>query len=371
MANPHAIPLILSETDRHLLQGWTRRRKTAQALATRARIVLAGAAPRRTNGAVAEALGVSRMTVALWRRRFAERGLDGLLDEPRPGAPRKITDEQVERAVTTTLEAAPADATHWSNRSLARATGLSQTAVCRIWRAFGLQPHRAETFKLSKDPLFVEKVRDIVGLYLAPPDRALVLCVDEKPQLQAVEPTAPVLPMRPGQPERRTHDYVRHGTTDLFAALDAKTGTVIGACHRRHRAPEFRTFLDEIDCGVPPNLEVHLVLDNLRTHKTGLIRDWLAKRPRYHLHFTPTSASWLNLVEGWFALLTLRQIRHGVFPTLDALEAAIRRYIAATNADPHPFVWTKSADAILDSVRRFCLRTTAAIERQATSNSAH
>ena len=371
MANPHAIPITLSEADRSQLQGWVRRRKTGQALATRARIVLACAEPGSTNGDVAAALGVSRPTVVLWRRRFAARGLDGLLDEPRPGAPRRITDEQVEQAVTTTLEATPVDATHWSTRSLARATGLSQTAVCRIWHAFALKPHRVDTFKLSTDPLFVEKVRDVVGLYLSPPDRALVLCVDEKPQIQAVERTAPVLPMRPGQPERRTHDYRRHGTLDLFAALDAKTGAVIGQCRPRHRAQEFRAFLDEIDRRVPPDLEVHLVLDNLRTHKTGLIRDWLAKRPRYHLHFTPTSASWLNLVEGWFALLTLRQIRRGVFPTVEALEAAIRRHIEATNADPHPFVWTKSADEILDSVRRFCQRTTEASKRQGISASAH
>ena len=371
MANPHAIPITLSQADRSQLQGWVRRRKTGQALATRACIALACAEPSSPNGGVAAALGVSRPTVALWRRRFAERGPDGLLDEPRPGAPRKITDEQVERAVTTTLEATPADATHWSTRSLARATGLSQTAVVRIWRAFALKPHRVETFKLSTDPLFVEKVRDIVGLYLSPPERALVLCVDEKPQIQAVERTAPVLPMRPGQPERRTHDYRRHGTLDLFAALDARTGTVIGQCRPRHRAQEFRAFLDEIDHRVPSDLEVHLVLDNLRTHKTALIRDWLAKRPRYHLHFTPTSASWINLVEGWFALLTLRQIRRGVFPTIEALEAAIRRYIEATNADPHPFVWTKSADDILDSVRRFCQRTMDVSKRQETSNSIH
>ena len=371
MASPHAIPITISADDEARLQGWARRRKTAQALATRARIVLACAEPGRTNGSVAQALGVSRPTVALWRRRFAERGLDGLLDEPRPGAPRRITDEQVERAVTTTLEATPPDATHWSTRSLARATGLSQTAVVRIWRAFALQPHRAETFKLSTDPLFVEKVRDIVGLYSAPPDRALVLCVDEKPSIQAVERTAPVLPMRPGQPERRTHDYKRHGTLDLFAALDARTGAVIGQCRPRHRAQEFRAFLDAIDGAVPPDLDVHLVLDNLRTHKTRLIQDWLAKRPRYHLHFTPTSASWLNRVEGRFALLTARQLRRGVFPTVEALEAAIRRYIEATNADPRPFAWTKSADDILDSVRRFCLRTVTTGERQATSNSAH
>ncbi len=371
MPSPHAVPISLTAADRATLEGWARRRKTAQGLARRARIVLACAEGGGTNGAVAQALRVSRPTVALWRRRFAERGPDGLLDEPRPGAPRRITDAQVEQAVTTTLEAAPPDATHWSTRSLARAVGLSQSAVVRIWRAFALQPHRAETFKLSQDPLFVEKVRDIVGLYLSPPDRALVLCVDGKPSIQAIERTAPVLPMRPGQPERRTHDHLRHGTTDLFAALDAKTGTVIGACHRRHRAPEFRAFLDEIDRSVPPDLEVHLVLDNLRTHKTGLIRDWLARRPRYRLHFTPTSASWLNLVEGWFALLTLRQLRRGVFPSVAALEDAIRAYIAATNEDPKPFAWTKSADEILDSVKRFCLRTTAADNRQETSNSGH
>src|SRR5919205_136253 len=301
MAGLRAVSLTLSESDRDRLESWTRRGKTAQSLARRARLVLACAEPGATISGVAAALRVSRPTVALWRRRFAEHGPDGLLDEPRPGAPRRITDEQVEQAVTTTLEATPADATHWSTRSLARATGLSQTAVCRIWRAFALKPHRTETFKLSTDPLFVEKVRDIVGLYLSPPDRALVLCVDEKPQIQAVERTAPVLPMRPGQPERRTHDYRRHGTLDLFAALDARTGAVIGRCRPRHRAQEFRAFLDEIDRSVPPDLDVHLVLDNLRTHKTGLIRDWLAKRPRYHLHFTPTSASWLNLVEGWSA----------------------------------------------------------------------
>ncbi len=371
MPSPHAVPITLSAADRATLEGWSRRRKTAQALATRARIVLACAAHGAINGRVAARLGVSRPTVALWRRRFAEHGPDGLLDAPRPGAPRKITDAQVEAAVTLTLEATPPDATHWSTRSLARATGLSQTAVVRIWRAFGLKPHRVETFKLSTDPLFVDKVRDIVGLYLSPPDRALVLCVDEKPQIQAVERTAPVLPVRPGQPERRTHDYRRHGTLDLFAALDARTGTVIGQCRPRHRAQEFRAFLDAIEASVPPDLEVHLVLDDLRTHETGLIRDWLAKRPRYQLHFTPTSASWLNLVEGWFALLTLRQIRRGVFPSVEALEAAIRRHIAATNADPRPFVWTKSADEILDSVRRFCLRTTAAAECQATFNSDH
>ena len=357
MPSLQAIAIILSSADRATLEGWTRRRKTAQSLALRARIVLACATPGATNGGVAKIMGVSRPTVATWRRRFAERGPDGLLDEPRSGRPRSITDEQVERAVVTTLEAEPADATHWSTRSLAKVVGLSQSAVVRIWHAFALQPHRCETFKLSRDPLFVDKVRDIVGLYMAPPDRALVLCVDEKPQIQALQRTAPVLPMRPGQVERRTHDYVRHGTTDLFAALDVKTGKVIGACRKRHRSQEVRAFLDLIDRKVPPDLDVHLVLDNASTHKTPLIRRWLAKRPRYHLHFTPTSASWLNLVESWFALLTARQLRRGAFRSTHALEQAIRSYIANSNDNPKPFVWTKSADDILASVERFCQRT--------------
>jgi transposase len=357
MPSPRAVPITVTEADRATLEGWARRRKTAQGLARRARIVLACAAPGATNGRVAQRLGVSRPTVALWRRRFAARGPDGLLDEPRPGAPRRITDAQVERAVTTTLEAEPPNATHWSTRSLAQAVGLSQSAVVRIWRAFGLQPHRVETFKLSKDPLFVEKVRDIVGLYMAPPDRALVLCVDEKPSIQALERTAPVLPVRPGQAERRSHDYVRHGTTDLFAALDVRTGRVIGACRRRHRAREFRAFLDEIDRSVPPELDLHLVLDNASTHKAPTIQRWLAKRPRYHLHFTPTSASWLNLVETWFALLAARQLRRGVFRSTRALEQAIDAYITSTNEAPKPFVWTKSADDILATVQRFCQRT--------------
>jgi transposase len=357
MPSPHAVPIVLTTADRTTLEGWTRRRKTAQALAMRARIVLACAVPGATNGGVAQALGVSRPTVATWRNRFAERGPDGLLDEPRPGAPRQITDAQIERAVVTTLEATPPNATHWSSRGLAAATGLSQTAVVRIWRAFALQPHRVETFKLSRDPLFVDKVRDIVGLYLSPPERALVLCVDEKPSIQALERTAPVLPMRPGQVERHTHDYVRHGTTDLFAALDVASGKVIGACKGRHRAAEFRAFLDLIDRSVPPDLDLHLVLDNAATHKAPSIRRWLAKRPRYHLHFTPTSASWLNMVESWFATLTARQIRRGTFRSTRALEQAIRAYIAQTNAAPKPFIWTRPADDILASVQRFCQRT--------------
>jgi transposase len=357
MASPRAVAISLSAPDRATLEGWSRRRKTAQALAMRARIVLACAEPGTTNGAVAQTLGVSRPTVATWRKRFAERGPDGLLDEPRPGAPRRITDEQVERAVVTTLQSTPSDATHWSTRSLAKAVGLSQSAVVRIWHAFALQPHCSETFKLSRDPLFVDKVRDIVGLYMNPPDRAMVLCVDEKPQIQAIERTAPVLPMRPGQVERQTHDYIRHGTTDLFAALDLKTGSVIGRCRKRHRAVEFRAFLDQIDRSVPSELDVHIVLDNAATHKAPPIQRWLARRPRYHLPFTPTSGSWLNLVEAWFALLSARQLRRGVFRSTRSLEQTIRRYITATNDNPKPFIWTKSAEDILASIQRFCQRT--------------
>lgn len=362
MPSPYATPITLSDADRATLEGWVRRQKTSQALARRARIVLACAAPGATNGAVARALGVSRPTVATWRRRFAAHGPDGLLDAPRPGAPRTIDDAAVERLLTLTLETQPDDATHWSTRRMAQHAGLSQTAVSRIWRAFGLAPHRVATFKLSTDPLFIDKVRDIVGLYLNPPDRALVLCVDEKPQIQATERTAPVLPMRPGQCERRSHDYVRHGTTDLFAALDVTAGTVIGSCKGRHRAVEFRAFLDQVDAVVPRELDVHVILDNASTHKTPLIRHWLVKRPRWHLHFTPTASSWLNLVECWFALLTRRQLQRGVFTSTAALEAAIHRYIEQTNANPKPFVWTKSADDILANVSRFCERTSNSVD---------
>ncbi len=342
MAGSRAVSLPLSKADRATLESWTRRGKTAQSLARRARIVLARAELGATNIDVAVELGIHRLTVALWRRRFAERGVDGLLDEPRPGAPRTITDAQIERAVVTTLEGEPPNATRWSTRSLAEAVGLSQSAVVRIWRAFALQPHRSETFKLSRDPLFIDKVRDIVGLYLNPPDRALVLCVDEKPSIQALGRTAPVLPMRPGQVERRTHDHVRHGTTDLFAALDISSGKVIATTQARHRAQEFRAFLDLIEQNVPAALDVHLVLDNASIHKTPMIHAWLAKRPRYHLHFTPTSASWINMAEGWFALLTRRQFQRGAFRSTAELDAAIHRYIETNNANPHPFTWTNS-----------------------------
>jgi transposase len=331
---PQLAALVLTDSERSTLEQWTRRRTTAQALAQRARIVLA-CADGGSNSQVAADARVSRPTVGRWRRRFLEQRCDGLLDEPRPGAPRRITDADVERVLTTTLETTPRDATHWSTRSLAKQCGMSQTAVARIWKAFALQPHRSETFKLSKDPLFIEKVRDIVGLYLNPPDRALVLCVDEKSQIQALDRTAPLLPMRPGQIERRTHDYVRYGTTSLFAALDTKTGAVLGRCYRRHRSREF---------------------DNYGTHKTRLIQRWLTKRPRFHLHFTPTSASWLNLVERWFGELERKQIKRGAHRSVTALERAIYEYLDVTAEEPKPFVWTKTADEIFASIARFCQR---------------
>jgi transposase len=346
----------LNAEQREQLEQWTRRRSTAQALSRRAAIVLLSV-EGISDIEIAKRLRTTRETVGRWRRRFLKLGVDGLLDEPRPGAPRKISDKDVERIITLTLESKPKDATHWSSRGMAKHTGMSQTAVTRIWRAFALQPHRSETFKLSKDPLFVDKVRDIVGLYMSPPEKALVLCVDEKSQIQALDRTAPLLPMRPGQIERRTHDYKRHGTTSLFAALDVATGKVIGSLHRRHRATEFRSFLDSIDAAVPANLEVHLVLDNYATHKTPTIQRWLAKRPRYHLHFTPTGASWINMVERWFAELTNKQIRRGVHRSTRALEDAIRQFLNANNENPKPFVWTKSADEILASIARFCERT--------------
>jgi transposase len=295
--------------------------------------------------------------VGKWRQRFVDRRLDGLLDEPRPGAPRRLSDADVERVITKTLESTPRGATHWSTRSMAQATGMSQSAISRMWRAFALQPHRSETFKLSKDPLFIEKVRDVVGLYLHPPDKAMVLCVDEKSQIQALDRSQPLLPLRPGQAERRTHDYTRHGTTSLFAALDLATGRVIGQFHRRHRAIEFRKFLIRIDDAVPEPLDVHIVLDNYATHKTPAIQRWLARHPRFHLHFTPTGASWLNLVERWFAELTQKQLRRGVHRSSRELEKAIREFLEVSNEDPKPFVWTKSADEILESVAAFCKRT--------------
>lgn len=351
-------PITLRDEDRLTLEKWARRRKTQQGLAMRARIILACAQGKLIRE-ICDELSVTHPTVCKWRLRFAAKGLDGLYDDPRPGAPRTVSDEQVADAVVRTLETIPEGATHWSRRLLAKEVGLSPRTVGRIWKAFGLQPHRSETFKLSTDPLFVDKVRDICGLYLNPPDRALVLCVDEKSQIQALDRTQPTLPMRPGQVERRTHDYLRHGTTSLFAALDIKTGEVIGKCMQRHRAIEFRRFLDTIEAAVPVHLDVHLVLDNYGTHKTAMIRNWFAKRPRYHLHFTPTSSSWLNQVERWFALLTTRRLRRSAFESVKQLEAAIQEYILLNNEEPRPLVWTKSADDILASVERFCNRTSA------------
>jgi transposase len=351
-----AEPITLTSEESNRLLEWTRRHKTSQALALRARIVLA-CQQDCTDGEVGRELHVTRQTVGKWRRRFQSARLEGLLDEPRPGAPRTIGDALVEQVIAKTLHEKPRAATHWSSRAMAKSSGLSQSAVVRIWRAFGLQPHRAETFKLSTDPLFIEKVRDIVGLYLNPPDRALVLCVDEKSQIQALDRTQPILPMMPGVPERRTHDYSRHGTTTLFAALNIATGKVIGELHRRHRSREFLQFLRTIDEAVPKSLEVHLVMDNYGTHKTPTVKRWLARNPRFHVHFTPTSASWLNQVERWFAMLTERQIRRGTHRSTVELESAIRDYLSLNNRDPKPFVWTKTADQILESIKRFCLRT--------------
>jgi transposase len=346
--------LVLSETERTELKLLSSRRKTAQALAMRARIVLE-CARGLENQEVAARLRVAKGTVGKWRRRFVARRMDGLHDEVRSGAPRSIEDERIEAVIVKTLESLPENATHWSSRGMAKASGVSVSSVQRIWRAFGLQPHRIESFKLSTDPDFVAKVRDVVGLYVAPPEHAVVLCVDEKSQIQALDRSQPMLPMRPGQVARRSHDYKRHGTTSLFAALDIATGHVIGKCYGRHRATEFRKFLDEIEANVPNGLDVHLIWDNYATHKTPLIRHWLAKRPRWHVHLTPTSASWLNQVERFFALITERKIRRGIYRSVAALRADIASFIERHNHDPKPFRWTKSADDILQSIERFCL----------------
>jgi transposase len=346
----------LSDAERAQLEAWERRRTSAQALAERARIVLA-AAEGLKNAEVAQRLGIHRGTVCKWRARFAEHRLDGLLDEPRPGRPRTVSDAQVEAVIVKTLEATPKDATHWSTRAMAREVGLSQSAVSRIWRAFGLPPHRQETWKLSRDPLFVEKVRDVVGLYLDPPERAVVLCVDVKSQIQALDRTAPILPMLPGIPERATHDYKRSGTSSLYAALDLATGKVIGSLHARHRAIEFKKFLTTLDHEVPADLEVHLILDNASTHKTPAIQRWLVAHPRFVLHFTPTSSAWLNLVERWFAELTNKKLRRGAHRSVYQLNGDIRAWIKTWNENPRPFVWTKTADQILESIARYCTRT--------------
>jgi len=332
-----------------------RRPKTGQALAMRARIVL-GCSDGLSNGEVAKRLRITGATVCKWRERFRVDRLEGLLDEPRPGAPRSITDAQVEKVVTKTLESMPTNSTHWSTRLMAEKTGLSQTAVVRIWRAFGLQPHRVENFKFSKDPQFVEKVRDIVGLYLNPPDRAMVLCVDEKSQVQALNRTQPILPLAPGVPARQSHDYERHGVTSLFAAMDVASGVTIGSCYRRHRHQEFLRFLNDIDANLPRGFDVHLVMDNYGTHKVTKVRGWLARHPRYHVHYTPTSGSWLNLVERLFAEVTERCVRRGSHTAIRSLEKAMLDYLDQRNKDPRPFVWKADADLILGKIARLSKR---------------
>jgi transposase len=348
--------LIVTDEERVRLESLSHRARSQALLARRARVILA-CADGLDNKAVAKKLRCSLGMVGKWRSRFLSARLEGLYDEPRPGAPRKISDDQVEKVVIQTLESTPRGQTHWSTRGLAKASGLSRMTISRIWHAFGLQPHRADTFKLSPDPQLIEKVRDIVGLYMNPPEHAVVFCVDEKSQIQALDRTQPLLPLRPGQVERGTHDYKRHGTTSLFAALEVKTSRVIGQLHHRHRSREFRQFLDAIEAQVPADVEVHLIADNYGTHKTAMIRNWLAKRPRFHVHFTPTYGSWINLVERWFAELTNKRIRRGAFRSVKELESAIREYISVHNEDPKPFVWTRSADQILDSIARYAQRT--------------
>ena len=356
-------PLVINDEQLAQLESLAHRARSAPLVARRARIVLACAAAL-DNKAVARKLRSNEKTIGKWRTRFIEDGVDGLLDEPRPGAPRRITDDQIETVVVRTLEEKPQGETHWSTRAMAKATGFSAPTIHRIWRTFGLKPHRSSTFKLSPDPLLVEKVRDIVGLYCNPPEHAIVLCVDEKTQIQALDRTQPILPMRPGQEERRTHDYKRHGTTTLFAALHRATGEVIGHFHQRHRSVEFRQFLDLIETSVPANVDVHLVMDNYGTHKAPIVRNWFLKRPRFHVHFTPTYASWINLVERWFAELTNKQIKRGAHRSVAELKASIREFIQAHNGKPKPFLWHKSADQILRSIGRFAQRTSAVHQRQ-------
>ena len=349
-------PLELTDAEARTLQGWLRRRNIGAAAALRARIVLECAAGG-SNTEVGRRVGVSRETVRKWRVRFAQMRIAGLADEPRSGAPRTITDEDIEKVVVETLESAPPHGdTHWSTRTMAASTGMSQSAVSRIWRAFGLKPHVVQTWKLSTDPEFVAKVRDVVGLYMSPPSNALVLCVDEKSQIQALDRTAPILPIMPTTPARMTHDYIRHGTSTLFAAFDVASGSVIAEQYPRHRHQEFLRFLKAVDTAVPGEFDLHLVLDNYATHKTAEVRKWLLRHPRFHLHFTPTSASWLNLVERWFAELTNRKLRRSAHRSVTELRADIQAWINTWNADPKPFVWVKTADQILETLAAYCQR---------------
>ena len=355
---PKLATLTLADDEREKLEAWVRRPKSAQRLALRSRIILAAAAGM-SNTEIADEFCITMPTVGKWRQRFLDDRLEGLADEPRPGSPRTITDAQVEEVVSKTLESKPKNATHWSTRGMAKASGLTQSAISRIWRTFELKPHLHETFKLSTDPFFVEKVRDVVGLYLNPPERAIVLSVDEKSQVQALNRTQPILPMTPGQAERGTHDYERHGVTSLFAALNVATGEIIGECHRRHRQQEFVKFLETINAAIPAEegVAIHLILDNYGTHKTPRVKRWLVKHPRFVVHFTPTSGSWLNQVERFFAQITEKQIRRGSFRSVKALEKSIADYLEEYNKAPKPFKWTASAELILKKVEDVCKRT--------------
>lgn len=347
--------LRITHEERAELERLSLRPRTHRAVALRAQILLLRNAGLKQEE-IARKLRVTAQTICLWQRRFVAKRIVGIYDEPKPGAARKITDDRIERIVVQTLESRPRGATHWSTRQMAKKVELSQSTISRIWRTFGLKPHRADTHTLSNDPLFIEKVRDVVGLYMSPPENALVLSFDEKSQIQALNRTQPILPMKPAQTERRTPDYERHGTTTLFAALNVKTGKVIGKCYRRHRAKEFRAFLEYVESAVPAKLQVHLILDNYATHKSPPIHRWLLRHPRFHLHFIPTHSSWLNLVERWFALLTERQIKRGSHTSVVQLEQAIHEFMSVSNASPKPFVWTKSADEVLENVARFALR---------------
>lgn len=349
-----AAPVIeLSDQEREKLTLIAKRPKTSQRDALRARIILEAATGAK-NRDIARKLGTSNITVGKWRRRFSEDGLDSLVDAPRSGAGRRISDAKVEEVITKTLETKPEGKTHWSTRSMSKECGISRDSVQRIWRTFGLKPHLVKNFKFSKDPMFVEKVRDIVGLYLNPPEKAIVFCVDEKSQTQALERSQPILPMRPGIPESQTHDYIRHGTTSLFAALNILTGEVLGSCHKRHRHQEFLKFLNTLDKQVPEeeDVEIHIVMDNYGTHKVDKVARWFARRPRFHVHFTPTGSSWINQIERWFGSLTEECIRRGSFTSVRDLEAAIRNYIEAHNREPQPFVWTATAESIFKKIEK-------------------